>query len=473
MPVPRSTFFDRTPFFGRREFLGQVVLAILLGELGEATPSDGLNGGLHHPAKVRRVIQLFMNGGVSQMDTFDYKPELERQHGKEASFGLKTAVTSKPGAIMKSPFRFSQHGQSGRWVSDVFPHLANHVDDLAFLMSMQSKTNVHGPASYMQNTGFLSGGFPALGAWISYGLGRLSDELPTFVVLPDHRGYPYNNTGNFSSGFLPAAHGATVIKPNSPTPIGNLQPPKSAEQITTASETDGLALLNQLNLAHLADHPGDSRLEARIASFELAARMQLSAPEALDISQETAATHAAYGLTQTETEPFGRNCLVARRLIERDVRFVQVWSGMGGPKNNWDNHTDIVTELPAIAKTVDQPISALLTDLDQRGLLSDTLVVWTTEFGRMPFTQGATGRDHNGGTFVTWLAGAGIKAGVAFGQSDDFAYQAAENGTYCYDLHATILHLMGIDHRRLTFRHNGIERRLTDVHGHVIGPILA
>lgn len=471
----------------RRDFLvrtgggfGGLALATILGDIesrqvsaAKARSRADFNGGLHHWAKVRRVIQLFMNGGVSQIDTFDYKPALEQQHGKEIDFGLKTAVTSKPGAIMKSPFEFKQYGETGRWVSDVMPNMSKHVDDLAFLMSMQSKSNVHGPASYMQNTGFLTGGFPAMGAWLSYGLGRLTEDLPAFVVLPDHRGLPYNNTGNFSTGFLPAAHSATLIKPNSSTPIANLHPPQSAKHITPESESDGLALLNKLNAAHLAQNPGDSRLAARIASFELAARMQLSAPEALDISQESAAIQTAYGLDQKETQYFGRNCLVARRLIERDVRFVQVWSGMGGASNNWDNHTDITTELPFIAKTVDQPIGALLTDLKQRGLLADTLVIWTTEFGRMPFTQGATGRDHNGGTFVTWMAGAGIKAGSTYGQSDEFAYQSAEEGAYSYDLHATILHLMGIDHRRLTFRHNGIERRLTDVHGHVIQPVLA
>ncbi|MCA9150237.1 MAG: DUF1501 domain-containing protein [Planctomycetales bacterium] len=451
---------------------GALALTSLLQSNADATPDTVASGGLHHPAKVRRVIQLFMNGGVSQMDTFDYKPELERQHGKQVDFGLKVAVTSTPGPVMKPPFKFSQYGETGRWVSDVLPHMAEHVDELAFLMSMQSKTNVHGPASYMQNTGFLSGGFPALGAWLSYGLGKLTDNLPTFVVLPDHRGLPYNNTGNFSSAFLPAEHGATIIRPNSSTPIANLRPPQSATQITTDSELAGLELIDRLNQAHLVEHAGDSRLEARIKSFELAARMQLSAPDALDITQESASTHKAYGLDQAATEPFGRNCLVARRLIERDVRFVQVWSGMGGPKNNWDNHTDIVNELPFIARSVDQPIGALLTDLKQRGLLDDTLVIWTTEFGRMPFTQGATGRDHNGGTFVTWLTGAGIKAGATYGQSDDFAYRTAEQGTYCYDLHATVLHLMGIDHKRLTFRHNGIDRRLTDVHGHVIDEIL-
>jgi hypothetical protein len=460
----------------RRQFLqragggfGALALAQLLA--GESA-ANGVTDGLHHSPKARRVIQLFMNGGVSQMDTFDHKPELERRHGQKVDFGLQAAATSIPGAVMKSPFAFRQQGECGRWVSDVFPEMARHVDDLAFLMAMQSKTNVHGPASYLQNTGFLAGGFPAAGAWVSYGLGRLTDDLPAFVVLPDHRGLPYNNAGNFSAGFLPAAHAATIIKPNAPHPIPNLKPP-AAPQITSESESDGLALLEQLNQTHLDDHPGDSRLAARIQSFELAARMQLSAPVALDISQETAATHAAYGLDDEITAPFGRNCLIARRLIERGVRFVQVWSGAGGASNNWDNHTDIPGELPAIARMVDRPISGLLSDLAARGLDSDTLVIWTSEFGRMPFTQGATGRDHNGGTFVTWLFGAGIRRGVSFGLSDEFSYQAAENGTYGYDLHATLLHLLGVDHERLTWRHNGVDRRLTDVHGHVIQEVLA
>jgi hypothetical protein len=440
-----------------------------------ATPHTDteITSGLHHPAKVKRVIQLFMNGGVSQMDTFDYKPELERRHGETVDFGIKAAVTSAPGAVMKSPFAFRQYGESGRWVSDVFPHMARHVDELAFLMAMQSKSNVHGPASYLQNTGFLNPGFPSLGSWLSYGLGSLTDNLPTFVVLPDSRGLPYNNTGNFSAGFLPAAHAATVIRPNDSVPIPNLHPPANAAHINATTESQGLQLLQTLNRRHLTDRSEDLRLEARIRSFELAARMQASAPEALDLSQETQTTQDSYGLNTEPTAPFANNCLIARRLIERGVRFVQVWSGMGGPKNNWDNHTDIPNELPFIAKMVDQPIAALLQDLRDRGLMEDTLVVWTTEFGRMPFTQGATGRDHNGGTFVSWLCGAGIRPGTAYGQSDDFSYKAAVDQTSGYDLHATMLHLMGIDHTRLTYRHNGLDRRLTDVHGHVVQDILS
>ncbi|MBW3595938.1 MAG: DUF1501 domain-containing protein [Planctomycetes bacterium] len=455
--------------------LGGIALAHLLGRSGllADSPRAELNGGLHHPAKVRRIVQLFMNGGVSQMDTFDYKPELEKRHGEKIDFGLTAAATSTPGAIMKSPFAWKQHGRCGRWVSSVFPHMAEIVDDLAFLMAMASKTNVHGPASYLQNTGFLLPGFPCMGAWISYGLGSVSDDLPTFVVLPDSRGLPYNNAGNFSAGFLPMSHQGTIIKPTAPTPINDLSPPDWAGHITPESETAGLALLEQVNREHQESRSDDLRLESRIDSYELAAKMQLSAPEALDLSQETTATHRDYGLDRPETADFGRNCLTARRMLERGVRFVQIWSGMGGPSKNWDNHSDIPRELPFIAASVDQPIAALVRDLRRRGMLEDTLVIWTTEFGRMPFTQGATGRDHNGGTFVTWLAGAGVKPGIAHGQSDEFSYQAAEGKTECYDLHATVLHLLGIDHERLTWRHNGIDRRLTDVHGHVIRQVLA
>ncbi len=467
---------------GRRTWLqqvgggfGAVALAQLLARDGAAEenqPRPDLNGGLHHRAKARRVIQLFMNGGASQLDTFDYKPEVIKRHGERVDFGLTAAATSTPGAVMKSPFPWKQHGETGRWMTDVFPQLTRHVDRLAFLMAMSSKTNVHGPASYMQNTGFVLPGYPSLGAWLSYGLGRLTDDLPAFVVIPDHRGLPYNNTGNFSAGFLPAANAGMLLRPNAPQPIAHLQPPTTGPTITPQSEADSRTLLAQLNRDHLAQRPGDSRLEARIQSYELAARLQTTAPEALNLAGETAETHAAYGLDDPVTGPFAKNCLIARRLIERGTRFVQVWSGMGGPSKNWDNHSDIPNELPFIARQVDQPIAALLDDLHLRGLFEDTLVIWTTEFGRMPFTQGATGRDHNGGTFVSWFAGAGIKAGASYGSSDDFSYKAAEGQTWCYDLHATLLHLLGIDHQRLTFRYNGIDRRLTDVHGHVVHEIL-
>ncbi len=431
----------------RREFLwrfggglGGIALAHLLGQQGllagavSPKPRADLNGGIHHRAKVKRIVQLFMNGGASQMDTFDYKPELTKRHGQKFDPGEHVeAATSTPGNLMKSPFEFQQHGQCGRWVSSALPRLAGCVDDIAFLMAMASKTNVHGPASYMMNTGFLMPGFPCLGAWISYALGSLSDNLPTFVVMPDPKGLPYNQKGNLTSGFLPVTHQGTIINASSPTPIADLFPPPSAKYITKESERDGLALLNKLNREHLAQWPGDSRLDGRIASYELAAKMQLSAPAVLDISSESDATRNLYGLDEKVTEDFGRRCLIARRMLERGVRFVQIWSGAGGPTGNWDNHAD----------------------------------------GHMPFTQGATGREHNGGTFVSWLAGAGVKGGVAHGQSDEWAWKSMSGKTYCYDLHATILHLLGIDHEKLTYRHNGSDRRLTDVHGEVIQEVLS
>lgn len=468
----------------RRQFLwniggglgGLAAAQMLAGEsmsAGADTRAD-FGGGLHHPAKVRRVIQLFMTGGASPMDTFDYKPELERLHGQKLGPAEKPeGFTAPPGAIMKSPFAFKQHGESGRWVSSVFPHQAQEVDEMAFLMAMVSKTNVHGPATYMMNSGFLLPGFPSLGAWISYGLGNLTEELPTFVVLPDAKGLPYNQKGPFSSGFLSAVHQGTVIRAGSDRPVRDLFANDRYGFATSQADRDGFELLGKLGANHAGNDPNDSRLDARIRSYELAARMQLSAPEAFDLSRETAATHQAYGVDNPVTQDFARRCMMARRLVERGTRFVQVWSGPQGATGNWDNHGSIPNELPPIAASVDQPIAALIRDLRSRGLFEDTLLIWTTEFGRTPFAQGGDGRDHNGGSFVTWLAGAGIKAGTSYGQSDDWGYQAAEGKSYCYDFHATVLHLLGIDHKRLTFRQNGIDRRLTDVHGHVIHEVLA
>jgi hypothetical protein len=460
--------------------LGGIALASLLGEQGlladtTLQPRADLNGGIHHRAKAKRVIQLFMNGGVSQCDTFDRKPMLQKKHGQKFDPGKGVrveAVTSTPGMVLGCPFPFKQHGQSGRWVSSVFPHLARHVDDLAVLFGLAARTNVHGPASYAMNTGFTLPGFPCLGAWLSYGLGALGNNLPTFVVLPDARGLPYNNLGNFSSGFLPVVHQGTVLKLNDRHPIPALKPPSSAKYITPRSDQEGLDLLKTLNREHADRHPGDSRLEARISAYELAARMQVHAPAALNLTRESRALRDRYGVEDSVTGPFARACLTARRLIERGVRFVQVWSGAGGPSNNWDNHSSIVSELPAIARTVDQPIAALLSDMKARGLLEDTLVVWCTEFGRQPFSQGSVGRDHNGGTGVAWLAGAGIKGGSTAGESDEWGWRAVQQ-LLSYDFHATILHLLGINHEKLTFRHNGSDRRLTDVHGHVIRGILA
>jgi hypothetical protein len=479
-PTPSNFTHSRRAFLERLGGgLGSVALAHLVaresGAAGLAPPRPEFNGGLHHPAKVKRIIQLFMNGGTSPMDTYDYKPALARFDGQMLGPKEKPEGFVAPaGAVMKSPFEFRQYGQCGRWVSSVFPHQAEWVDELAFLMAMTTRTNVHGPASLMMNSGFLVPGFPCMGAWISYALGNLTDDLPTFVVLPDARGLPFNQQGDFSAGFLPARHQATLIDAASPHPVPDLFAGSKYHFATGAADRAEQALLNRFNREHLASHPADSRLEARIASYELAAKMQLSAPEAFDLSRERPATRTAYGLDNPVTEDFGRRCLLARRLIERGTRVVQVWSGRQGATDNWDNHANIKEQLPPIAASVDQPIAALLGDLKSRGLFADTLVVWTTEFGRTPFAQRkSVGRDHNGGTFVTWLAGAGVKAGAAHGQSDELGYQAAEGKTYCYDLHATILHLMGIDHTRLVFRNAGIDRRLTDVHGQVIQDILA
>src|SRR5437773_7454054 len=411
-------FPSPVPFLSRREFLwrfggglGGVALAHLLGEHGllaagepenSASPGATLRGclrnGAHHPARAKRVIQLFMNGGASQMDLFDYKPELVRRHGQKFDPGTGErveAATSEPGTVLKPGFEFKQHGQCGRWVSSLLPNLAGCVDDLAFLMAMVSKTNVHGPGSYLMNTGFLLPGFPCFGAWVSYALGCETDNLPAFIVLPDPRGLPYNQKGNFSSGFLPVTHQGTIINASALEPVAHLRPPPSLKYITPEAERDGLALLRKLNHAHLVANDSDARLEARIRAYELAAKMQLSAPEAFDVSGESEATRRLYGLEESATQDFGRRCLLGRRLIERGVRFVQIWSGAGGPTNNWDNHSSIAKELPPMCAATDKPTAGLLQDLEVRGMLDDTLVLWNTEFGRMPFSQGNEGRDQH------------------------------------------------------------------------------
>ena len=465
------------PSLTRRDFLGTVGSGLGGIALASLLQRDACAAAaLHHAPKAKRVIQLFMNGGASQCDLFDYKPELIARHGQAFDPGggqRVEASVSTPGAVMKSPFEWAQHGQCGRWVSSALPHLAKHVDEMGFLMAMQSKSNVHGPAAYLQTSGFLLPGFPCAGALISYALGSLADNVPAFVALPDARGLPYNGRSAFTSGFLPANHQATIINAAAPQPITHLLPPASATHITPASREEGLALLREMNTAHAAERPGDSRLTARMESYELAARLQLSAPDLLDLSDERDSTKNLYGLDQPETADFGKRCLLARRMVERGVRFVQVWSGHGGGSGNWDNHGDIPRELSTIARSMDQPAAALLSDLKVRGLLEDTLLVWTTEFGRMPFSQGGTGRDHNGGTFVSWFAGGGIQPGTAYGQSDEWSWKAAEGATTSYDFHATILHLLGIDHEKLSIRHSGIDRRLTDVHGRVIEEIIA
>ena len=466
----------------RREFLwryggglGGIAAAWLLGQDADAVTRGVLKDGTHRPPRAKRVVQLFMSGAASQCDTFDYKPLLQQKAGEPFDPGEKVELfQSDPGVVMPCPWEWKQRGECGKWVSDLVPHLAACVDDMAFLPAMVSKSNVHGPATFMQTTGFVLPGFPSMGAWVSYALGNLNDNLPTFVVLPDTRGFAPGGPKNWASGFLPTGHQGTLLRPNDPNPIADLFPPDGG-YVSPESDAAGLAVLRQLNKSHAAERTGDSRLDARIESYELAAKLQLSAPEVMDLRGESAATRRLYGLDREPTDEFGKNCLIARRLLERGVRFVQVWSGAdnGFPRRNWDSHEDLKRDHGDMAASMDQPSAALIKDLKSRGMLDDTIVLWTTEFGRMPCSQGSAGRDHNPFTFTSWVAGGGFKGGTTYGASDEWSYKAAENTTYCYDLHATILHQLGIDHKKLTVRHNGIDRRLTDVHGHVINEILA
>jgi hypothetical protein len=473
-------FESRRPAgFSRRRFLqdagaglGSVALAWLLGAEARA---DGLKV-LHHPPRAKRVIQIFACGGMSHVDTFDYKPELARHHGQELTGkGKIDTFFGRPGRLMKSPFTFRRYGACGHWVSDLFPNLATCVDELTFLHAMVSKSSNHTPATFLMNSGFTMNGFPSLGAWLSYGLGSESQDLPSYVVLPDPRGLPAGGAINWTSGFLPAAHqGVSFRTSGSTEPVANLFPPQA---VSPGRRKAGLNLLGMMNQEDLEAHPGDPTLTARIRSYEMAARMQVSIPEVIDFADESPATRRLYGFGHPTAEPFGRNCLLARRLIERGVRFVQLYHGgaFGSPRINWDGHEDIVDNHTNQASSLDIPAAGLLKDLQARGLLDDTLVVWTTEFGRTPFTEGINGRgrDHHQLAFTCWLAGAGLKPGFAHGASDELGYQAAEGPVTVYDLHATILHLLGIDHKRLTFYHNGIQRRLTDVHGEVVESILA
>lgn len=469
---------------------GGLALASLLSEDADATssPASGVVTPLHYPPRAKRVVQLFMAGAASHIDLWDHKPALEKHHGEPSDFGEHVeAFQDGLGPWMKSPFRFRPYGECGKPISDIVAPLGGCVDDIAFIHNMVGNTGVHSQATYLQATGFERPGFPGMGAWISYGLGRLSDNLPTFVVLPDHRGYASNGPKNWGSAFLPASTQGTTIFPQRANPIEDLF--GQADFLTEGGNRDALSLLNRLNGNYRDRHPDDTRLEARIRSYELAARMQLSAPEALDLSQEPQHIFKMYGLDQAgrdypdhinvpeETEYFGRKCLIARRLLERGVRFVQIWSGNDNshPRRNWDSHEDVERDHAPLSLGMATGTAALIQDLKQRGLLDDTIILWTTEFGRMPSTQGSKGRDHNPYVFTNWLCGGGIKGGVSYGPSDEWGYKPLDRDhpTQVYDVHATILHLLGIDHTRLTVRHDGIDRRLTDVHGHVLGDLIA
>jgi hypothetical protein len=440
--------------------------------------------------RAKRVVQLFMAGAASHIDLFDYKPELVKHHGEPSDFGEAVeAFQNGLGPWKKPVWDFKPYGRCGKRLSDAVAPLGACADDLAFVHNMVGKTGVHSQGTLLQATGFNLPGFPGVGCWVSYALGSLSDNLPTFVVLPDHRGFASNGPKNWDSAFLPSQHAGTLIQPGAETPIADLFPHRNGRYISARSDREGFSLLEQMNRRHAALRPEDTRLDSRIQSYELAARMQLAAPEALDISREPEHIKSMYGIQEhrkvwpTEINPeeeadyMGRKCLAARRLLERGVRFVQIWSGNdnGFPRRNWDSHEDVERDHGPLAWGMAKAVSALIQDLKQRGLLEETIILWTTEFGRMPSTQGGRGRDHNPYVFTNWLCGGGIKGGVVAGESDAWGYKPLDraNPTTCYDIHATLLHLLGIDHEKLTVRHNGIDRRLTDVHGHVIRELLA
>jgi Protein of unknown function (DUF1501) len=447
----------------RRDFLrragagfGTLALASLLQQESLLADSLGAKPG-HFPAKAKSVIWLFMEGGPSGFDLFDPKPELTAKSGQRVAIATHFG---NPGPLLKSPYAFKQYGQSGAWVCEKYPNVARHVDDIAFLKSMHTESANHAPAMYQMNTGIPRPGFPSAGSWISYGLGSENRDLPGFLVLAG--GVNKGGPNNWGAGFLPSTHQGTLLRSKG-QPILNLGRPGG---VSREDQRAMLDLAGDLNREHLKGHPGEADLAARIESFELAYRMQVEAPEAIDLKSESAETKRLYGVDRGNT--FGEKCLLARRLVERGVRFVQVYSN-----DEWDAHGNIKENHDARCGETDVPIAGLLTDLKRRGLLDETLVIWGGEFGRMPVSEGGAGRDHNPNGFVVWMAGAGIKGGVSHGETDEIGYKAAVNPTSVNDLHATILHLMGLDHARLTYKHNGRMYRLTDVAGEVIRPILA
>ena len=433
----------------------------------------------HFPAPAKRVIWIFVNGGPSQVDTWDYRPGLNKWNGKsirefDSEFKNTTGFFKNAvGNLMQSPFKFSPQGESGKMVPEIFPNLGKHVDRMAFIHSVFTESNNHSPALFAMNTGFPRMGFPCVGSWVTYGLGSESSDLPGFVVMsdPKGRGLPKGHATNWSSGFLPGVYQGTHLKPKGP-PIENLSRP---ENVTAAAQRSQLDVLRKINELHRREREAETALTARIESFELAYRMQTAAPEALRIESESKTTQQQYGVGDERCDHFARQCLVARRLVERGVRFVQIYSGGMENQRSWDGHVDINGNHRQFAGEVDQPIGALLSDLDARGLLKETLVIWCGEFGRLPVAQvnKKPGRDHNPHCLTAWFAGGGVKGGTAYGSSDEVGFRAQDDRVHLNDLHATILHLLGMDHEKLTYRYNGREFRLTDVAGHVIHPIIA
>jgi hypothetical protein len=457
----------------RREFFNWSASALgtlaVLPHLAGAKP--------HHAPKAKRAVQISLVGGMSHIDSFDYKPELAKRHGQPLGGDAKPDVFfNQVGLLRKPDWEFKRRGKSGLWVSELFPHIATVSDELTVVNSMTAESANHTPALFVLNSGFQFNGYPALGSWLSYGLGNEADDLPAFVVLPDGRGDANGAASNWSSGFLPAQHQGVVFR-GGDSPVRDLFPEKP---VSKDEEKDSRAVLDKLNAMHLDRSGGEGDLAARINSYALAAKMQLAVPAVADLSKEPAKLKTQYGLDDPKTADCGQRCLLARRLLERGVRFVQIYSGgpiAGKPRTSWDAHEDVKENHGAEAARIDQPVAALVQDLKNRDMLKDTLVIFTTEFGRTPFTQSAgnvvgSGRDHNKYGFSCWLAGAALKPGFAFGSTDEIGWKAAEHPVPWHDFHATVLHLMGINHEKLTFYHNGIQRRLTNVHGEVVKALL-
>jgi hypothetical protein len=490
MNTPKFFAPPHPAYSSRRDFLrrtgngfGLLALAALLDQeqllakpagTAEAVSNPLAPKPAHFSAKAKSVIWLFMNGGPSHVDTWDYKPELAKRDGQELKgFDKNTGFfTDQVGPVMKSPFKFKRHGQCGAWVSDLFPHMARHVDQMAFLYSCWTDSNNHSPALLKINTGMTRMGFPCLGSWVTYGLGTISQNLPAFVTMYDTlgRGLPKGYAQNWGSGFLPSIYQGTALKPKG-APIEDLY---RSSEMSDRQQRAQLDLLKKLNRRRLEKAPAEPELAARIETFELAYRMQMAAPEAIDLSRETPAVQRLYGMDNPKCAHFARQCLIARRLVERGVRFVQIYSGGEENEKSWDGHTNIVQNHGGFAAETDIPIAGLLADLEARGLLESTLVIWGGEFGRLPIVQkGGTGRDHNPHAFTTWFAGGGVKGGTLYGKTDEIGHKAQVDRVSVNDLHATILHLLGIDHKRLTYRYNGRDFRLTDVAGNVVKQILA
>jgi len=481
---------DRRNFMSQAGFtLGGLGLASLLAAEDDPAAFSGktpirpaidpdnpyLPRGAHHAAAAEQVLVIFCPGAVSHVDTFDYKPDLVRYHGQKPP-GIPAVTFEGPtGDIARSFWEFKPRGESGKMTSELLPHLGSLADDFCFLHSLTTQTSAHPQGENFLNTGFTMEGFPSFGAWVTYALGSEAQDLPAFVAINDPRGLARSGKNNFGNGFLPAAFQGTGF--NAKNPPANLQRPT---RYSASDDKATVDLLRRLNARHLESFPGDADLAARIASYELAGQMQTSVPDMMDLSKESESIHKEYG-TDTGTElkrEYAKNCILARRLIEKGVRVVQLFNGSdpsgGNGITNWDSHSNIANTHAMQAEIMDQPSAALIRDMKRRGLLEKTLVVWCTEFGRMPFLQGnGTGRDHNPDAFTCFLAGAGVKKGYSYGKSDEWGFKVAENPVELYDFNATILHLLGLDHERLSYYHNGLERRLTNVHGHVIKDVLA